>query len=316
MSNSTSAANLGAEASLSCRRVRTPEVVPALRLILGSDGQPADESQALELMKHTAQRGINLGDIWISEANGWVHWAVLPVVSPGRTVLYFGTSALLLGKDQSPMHQGIETVSSYYATQDIQLAQVLLDPLDTATIAVYGQHQFQRMAELLYLQRSIRKTPMPAPLPGEFKVVPYSEQTHGGFATAIIASYEKSLDCPALNGLRGVDDIILGHKSAGTFDPQDWFLVLHGNLPVAVLLLATTHQADGMELVYLGLAPSVRGYGLGNYLMQVAEARVCAKKLDKLSLAVDATNAPALKLYYRHGLKQVTSKVAMMRGLS
>jgi ribosomal protein S18 acetylase RimI-like enzyme len=269
----------------------------------------------MELMKHTTQRGINLGDIWISERDGWVHWAALPVVSPGRTVLYFGTSALLLGRDPTAMHQGIEAVSGHYAALDVELAQVLLDPLDTATVAVYAQHQFQRMAELLYLQRSVRKASMPVPLPGEFKLVPYSQETHAGFAAGILASYEKSLDCPALNGMRGIEDIIIGHKSAGTFDPNDWFLLLHGNQPVAVLLLAVTHQADGMELVYLGLSPSVRGYGLGNYLMQVAEARVCAKKLDKLSLAVDATNQPALKLYYRHGMKQVTSKVAMMRTL-
>jgi len=295
--------------------VRTAEVVPALRLILGCDGQPAEESQALELMKHTAQRGINLGDIWISERDGSVFWAALPVVSPGRTVLYFGTSALLLGRDPTAMHQGIEAVSAHYATINVELAQVLLDPRDAPTIAVYEQHRFRWMAELLYLQRSVRKTPMPAPLPGEFKLVGYSPETHSGFAAAILASYEKSLDCPALNGMRGIEDVILGHKSAGTFDPNDWFLLLHGNLPVAVLLLAVTHQRDGMELVYLGLSPAVRGYGLGNYLMQVAEARVCAKKLDKLSLAVDATNEPALKLYYRHGMKQVTSKVAMMRTL-
>jgi ribosomal protein S18 acetylase RimI-like enzyme len=54
---------------------------------------------------------------------------------------------------------------------------------------------------------------------------------------------------------------------------------------------------------------------LGNYLLQVAEARVCARKVTKLSLAVDAANTPALKLYYRHGMKQMTRKLALMRNL-
>lgn len=143
----------------------------------------------------------------------------------------------------------------------------------------------------------------------------YSQATHGAFGAAILGSYENSLDCPALDGTRGIEDIIAGHKAAGLFDPNDWFVLLHGEQPVAVLLLAETHQSDGMELVYLGLSPSVRGYGLGNYFMQLAEARVVEKKLDKLSLAVDAINEPALKLYYRHGMKQVTSKVALMRSL-
>jgi ribosomal protein S18 acetylase RimI-like enzyme len=34
-----------------------------------------------------------------------------------------------------------------------------------------------------------------------------------------------------------------------------------------------------------------------------------------LSLAVDARNAPALNLYYRHGLQRVGSKLALMKDL-
>jgi GNAT superfamily N-acetyltransferase len=290
-------------------------VVAALRLILGSDGQPAEESQARELMKFTAQRGINLADIWVSIAGDRVYWSALPVVSPGRTVLFFGTSATLVGSDQTCMDLGIETLCRHFSTVDVQMAQVLLDPADVVSLEVYQRHGFQRMAELLYLQKSIRKTAMPGPLPGEFHLVSYNEKTHAGFAAAINASYENSLDCPALNGTRSIEDVLLGHKAAGLFDPNDWFLLLHGNQPMAVLLLAVTHQSDGMELVYLGLSPDVRGYGLGNYLMQVAEARTFERKLDKLSLAVDSSNEPALKLYYRHGMKQVTSKVALMRML-
>jgi ribosomal protein S18 acetylase RimI-like enzyme len=36
----------------------------------------------------------------------------------------------------------------------------------------------------------------------------------------------------------------------------------------------------------------------------------------RLSLAVDASNAPALKLYYRFGMARLGSKVAMMRKLA
>lgn len=305
--------------ALCCRPVRTPEVVPALRLILATEGQLAEESQALELMKFTAQRGINLADIWVTEQAGRVVWAALPVVSPGRTVLYFGTSALLLGaalsSDLDPMDLGIESVSGHFSTLGVQLAQVLLDPVDSLTVSVYLRHGFAKMAELLYLQKSIRRARRPADLPGPFRLINYSQEAHAIFGAAILASYEKSLDCPALNGTRSIEDIIAGHKAAGLFDPDDWFLLLHGGQPVAVLLLSQTHQADGMELVYLGLSPDVRGFGLGNYLMQIAEARVCERKLDKLALAVDSGNTPALKLYYRHGMKQITKKVALMREL-
>jgi len=314
VSNSSVHSNPSA-AAFCCRRVQSAEVVPALQLILGSDGRAADQDHVLELMKVTAQRGIDLADIWITENRGGIVWAALPVVSPGRTVLFFGTSATLMNEDLSGMDAGIEAVCRHYAGQGIQLAQMLIDPVDQRTVATYLRHDFKLMAELVYLQRTLRRAKPPAPLPGEFRILNYSDQTHAAFAAAVLASYEKSLDCPAMNGLRDIEDILAGHKAAGVFDPNDWFLLLHGSDPVAVLLLGMNHQADGMELVYLGLSPQVRGYGLGNYFMQVAEARVCERKVSKLSLAVDAANAPALKLYYRHGMKQMTRKLALMRML-
>ena len=39
------------------------------------------------------------------------------------------------------------------------------------------------------------------------------------------------------------------------------------------------------------------------------------RKVGKLTLAVDAINEPALKLYYRCGMKLVARKVALMRRL-
>jgi ribosomal protein S18 acetylase RimI-like enzyme len=295
--------------------VRAIEVVAALRLILGSDGRPGDESQAIELMKFTAQRGINLADIWVYESGNRMRWALLPVVSPGRTVLFFGTIASVVGQNLEPMETGIDTVCDYFAGRNVQLGQVLLDPADQTSIWVYQRKQFQVIAQLLYLQRTVGRTAPPPPLAHPYQLQTYSQQTHAAFAAAILGSYENSLDCPLLNGLRNIEEIIAGHKSAGEFDPADWLLLTCAGEPVGVLLLCKTHQGDGMELVYLGLTPGARGKGLASYLMQVAESLVYSHKLKKLLLAVDAANAPALKLYYRHGMQKVTSKMAMIREL-
>ncbi|HSV13144.1 MAG TPA: GNAT family N-acetyltransferase, partial [Tepidisphaeraceae bacterium] len=141
------------------------------------------------------------------------------------------------------------------------------------------------------------------------------EQTHAAFAAAIIASYENSLDCPPLNGIRDVEDIIAGHKAAGEFDPADWFVLMHHEAPVAVLLLSRTIHGDAMELVYLGVAPQARGHGLGDHLMRIAAHRMIERKIRRMTLAVDNLNTPALRLYHRHGLQRVASKLAMMRRL-
>jgi mycothiol synthase len=298
------------------RQARADDVVPALCMILGVAGRAAEESQAADFMRFTATRGVSLSEMWVAEYGKTLLWAVLPMVSPGRTVLLFGAPAAFAGNTPAVVRETLERVCRHFGHHDIQLAQALIDPTDELTIDEYLDAGFQWMAELIYLQRSIRRTTAPPPLQEPFALHTYSAQMHSAFAAGISASYEQSLDCPPLNGRRGVEDIIAGHKAAGDFDPNDWFLLTHRDQPVAVLLLTCTTHGDGMELVYLGLAPDVRGQGLGDYLMRVAEARVVERKLNRLTLAVDSQNAPALRLYHRHGLRHVTRKVALMRELT
>ena len=155
----------------------------------------------------------------------------------------------------------------------------------------------------------------------------YSPATHGLFATTIMETYRDSLDCPGLNGLRDIEDVITGHKSSGEFDPNLWFLLCeHGHngnadggdpgpTPVGVLLLSRVSRMETVELVYLGLVPAARGRGLGELLLKHALALVPAAGRSRLTLAVDAINAPAMRLYYRHGLQRVGARTAMMREL-
>ena len=49
--------------------------------------------------------------------------------------------------------------------------------------------------------------------------------------------------------------------------------------------------------------------------MRQALAVTANRKHDRLCLAVDSTNTPALKLYYRHGMQRIASKLALLRDL-
>jgi ribosomal protein S18 acetylase RimI-like enzyme len=50
-------------------------------------------------------------------------------------------------------------------------------------------------------------------------------------------------------------------------------------------------------------------------MMRQALALTVAHQQPKLCLAVDAQNTPALKLYYRHGMHRIASKLALLRDL-
>jgi mycothiol synthase len=130
-----------------------------------------------------------------------------------------------------------------------------------------------------------------------------------------MGSYRESLDCPGLNGKRSIEDVIEGHKATGQHDPKLWFLLTESHWPRAVVLLSPTVSGETLELVYLGLVPEARGRGIGDLAMRQALAVGWAGRYEQLSLAVDARNAPAMKLYFRHGFQRVSSRLAMMRDL-
>jgi ribosomal protein S18 acetylase RimI-like enzyme len=119
-----------------------------------------------------------------------------------------------------------------------------------------------------------------------------------------------------LNGRRNIEDVLAGHKAAGEFDPALWFLLLApGGVPAGVLLLSRSTRTDALELVYLGLLKQHRGRGLGDVLMQHALASAVRIGSRRLSLAVDSQNTPALRLYHRHGLSRICTRLALLRDL-
>jgi hypothetical protein len=168
---------------------------------------------------------------------------------------------------------------------------------------------------LIYLQRVVRQPASAVDLPTGIALQTYGSDTHRLFAHAIVRSYEGSLDCPALNGRRHIDDVIQGHKATGLFDPSLWYVLTEQDHAIGVLVLSPAEHNESVELVYLGLAPEGRGRGLGDLLMRLALDAI--QKLDRheLNLAVDSKNLPALRLYYRHGMKRIGSRLALLRDL-
>ena len=161
---------------------------------------------------------------------------------------------------------------------------------------MFASAGFAPMAELHYMVLPVKAGQPPPPLPPGLAWQTYSPANHALFARAILATYQDSLDCPALNGLREIDDIILGHQASGQFEPQLWFVLveqspavadeLPGGMarggpgdatgdatstvtsgaasaaeptPLGVVLVSPSPRSESAELVYLGITPAARG---------------------------------------------------------
>jgi ribosomal protein S18 acetylase RimI-like enzyme len=305
-----------ASTGVDIRRVKRPEVHAALQLILGNNGQPAAEEHVVDFLRYAVYRQLDLNNIFLAVRRDRIIWAILPVVSPGKTMLLFSPTHVPAGEEDTCVCPLVERVLEDYRHRAIELAQVLLDPADAIAVDVFKRCGFDPLAELIYLDRDVRRS-IDVATPAGFAFEPYNSTTHAQFARAVSATYEGSLDCPRLNGRRNIDDVLDGHKAAGEFDPKLWFLLRDttGGTSAGVVLLNRSTRADSLELVYLGLAPTYRGRQLGDLLMRKSIATAAAVGSRRLSLAVDSMNAPALRLYQRHGMNRLCSRIALLRDL-
>jgi mycothiol synthase len=237
------------------------------------------------------------------------------VPSPGHTAMLFAPS-LSEYPDAAPAARlAIEAAMEDARQQGVVLIQTMMEPSDAAGKTVFSYAGLTQLATLNFMERRPPLHPPAFELPGDLTLAAYEARTHSLFADAIVRSYEQTLDCPALSGMRDVEDVIEGHKAVGVFDPQFWGVLLRGDQPMGCLLLAEIPARNGLELVYLGLTPEARGRGLGRLLMQRVLAIASRRQFAVATLAVDAANTPALRLYRRCGYTSAAQRVAMIKRL-
>lgn len=212
------------------------------------------------------------------------------------------------------------------------LAQGLAAPGETWAEQAFEDAGFLRVTELLYLSRplprrahhgaivqkgvvhpqegswpdgiTVRALPAPGVSPGDLSLL----------CLALERSYEGTLDCPELTGLRTTEQIVQSHRAVGEWDPSLWWIVERDGRPEGCALFNHCPVQDCVELVYLGLSPCARGRGTGSLLLRAGIAAVSGLA-GELRCAVDVRNAPARALYARAGFVTSSSRVAFVRPL-
>lgn len=133
---------------------------------------------------------------------------------------------------------------------------------------------------------------------------------------ALVAeTYRETLDCPELDGLRPVADVLDGYEQTGDYDPGLWFVLRQGEAAVGVLLLNEHRASKQMELTYMGVTPSARGRGVGHAAVRAAQSAASKRKVEQLVLAVDDRNAPAIAVYTEAGFTAWAQRSVLVRPL-
>jgi ribosomal protein S18 acetylase RimI-like enzyme len=236
--------------------------------------------------------------------------ACVCIDAPGRSAMVFPPSVQANKALTSCAGDMLRKLVSRLRRDGVRLLQCLLWPKVAEDETLLAEVGFEYLTELIYLDRRIlmRQRASATGLPLTWCT--YDAQSHDLFLETIRATYGQSLDCPRLNGLRDMSDVLAGHKATGQFDASDWSLALLRGEPAGVLLLSRVSQRRAMEVVYMGVVPEARGQGVATALLQRALARSRERRVARLILAVDANNLPAMTLYDRFGFFETARRRA------
>ncbi len=170
---------------------------------------------------------------------------------------------------------------------------------------------FHHAADLLYLVSLWGVFPTSRPA-SALEFIPVDDPASRRLAEIVERTYQGTRDCPALNGARSTVDVLAGYRQVGSSRPEQgrpeqslaeqwrpelWRIVRRGNVDLGCLLIADHVIDQCWELVYMGVVPEARGQGYGIEIARFAQWLAGEAGVERLVLAADAENAPALDLY-------------------
>jgi GNAT superfamily N-acetyltransferase len=291
------------------RDARDAERERALRIALGEpDLEPYRVGRIRQLTEGYLQRcGGKVGGLHLAEAKGCILSACAVLDLPGGvSLLTLPTAAPELCREG--LRQLLVLAGQSARQRGRRFVQVMLEPTFAGLFEpALLQAGFSRLATLQYMQRSAYDPVAIQPVEG-VNWLTLADTDEESFAAVIRRSYIHSQDCPGLTGVRSMRDVMDGHRGSGQFDPLGWYLLEYGGQRAGVLITARTATCENLDVVYVGLVPEARSRGLGRLCMHRAIQRARDLALAGVTLAVDAANLPACRLYTSMGFSAYARK--------
>ena len=306
----------------------TPDLrhAAACRLVSVPESQRARAAD--RLLANAGAHGIDLDLIWgVVSGDGYVRQAVMLVPGAGRIAVAFQSGPGPADRCGDAATQRAERAACLTAAarevrersgRDLRLCQALPEERDGWARESLDEAGWTRIGVLASLRRSL---PLDAGESGELPADVRLERFRGfdepseveALRTALDRSYEDTLDCPGLTGLRTTPDIIESHASVGLFDPRNWWIARRAGEPEGCVLLNRLHDHRSVELVYIGVSKRLRGRSLGRAMLAHAARGLVGPAASELSCAVDTRNTPALGVYASMGFVRDSERTAFVR---
>jgi ribosomal protein S18 acetylase RimI-like enzyme len=289
--------------------VKPAELPVALAYVLAPPGRKdlADAAQVAAYREYLSECPVGWEALQLRR-RGCVSGLVFALLLPGGVALLMLPTPGEHGIDPGDQAQVQVAMLDRLGRGRLHYVQALLEPEATSKHAVLQQVGFRRLTTLLYLEREPAHPPAGPPHPDEAEWLRFDDQTRDEFAATLETTYEDSLDCPELTGLRPIEDVIASHTTAGPRGAALWELARREDQTLGCLLLSMLTQSRTMEIVYMGVVPASRRRGVGKLLLRRAVQRAGELGAKRMLVVVDERNTPARSLYERFGFATVAAR--------
>ncbi len=262
------------------------------------------------------QIGEAVEGLYVALAGGELCGAAWGQRQPGNTAIFWPPKLIAPVSSDTAVRLTC-AVAAAVDQVGIRMSQSLLSDRCANIVPTLESTGFTFLADLLYLtwdaSRACDASSVDAKYTHELEFEPYDESKRERMVALLEKTYEATQDCAAMNGQRPMDEVLAGYRATGVYLAENWLIVRTGDADIGVLLLAEHRTARHWELMYMGVVPHARGRGFGNRVVQHAQRLAHAARAERVVLAVDAENFPAIKMYNATGFMAWDQRTVFVR---
>jgi ribosomal protein S18 acetylase RimI-like enzyme len=253
------------------------------------------------LLEAAASGTIDMSGLFHARRRVTIVGAAWGQITPGR-LAFCWPPAITPGEPESTAELLQARVDQFLDEAGILLIQAVLPLHDLVSPMRLTTSGYTHLADLIYMTTGAEHLCCDEP-PTALTFIPYALDDPERLKSLIQRTYERTLDCQNLEGVRSLEDVLIGYRHTGIYRPQWWIIAQDGQADVGCLLLADYPAHDQCELMYVGVVPEARGRRWGFQLVQYAQWLAGSAGRRRMVLAVDDVNLPAKAMYEQAGFE-------------